>query len=97
MRIGRSLGLGIELSAELVIGRTRPYVACRPAKREAAGSITMRAVGCRKGPSAAVRKIVFELAPTRTTTTWGWDKGSKEAWVLGSCSPPKSLGLATVA
>ncbi len=51
--------------AELVhmTGRAQPNLTRTLAKLEAAGFITMKAVGRRKAPSAAVKKIVVEIDP----------------------------------
>jgi predicted transcriptional regulator len=51
--------------AELVqlSGRAQPNLTRTLAKLESAGFITMRAVGRRKAPSVAVRKIVVEIDP----------------------------------
>jgi predicted transcriptional regulator len=44
-------------------GRAQPNLTRTLAKFEAAGFITMKAVGRRKAPSAAVKKIVVEIDP----------------------------------
>ena len=44
-------------------GRAQPNLTRTLAKMEAAGFITMKAVGRRKAPSAAVKKIVVEIDP----------------------------------
>jgi predicted transcriptional regulator len=44
-------------------GRAQPNLTRTLAKLEAAGFITMKAVGRRKTPSAAVKKIVVEIDP----------------------------------
>lgn len=51
--------------AELVqmTGRAQPNLTRTLAKLEAAGFITMKAVGRRKAPSAAVKKIFVEIDP----------------------------------
>ena len=51
--------------AELVVmtGRAQPNLTRTLAKLEAAGFITMKTVGRRKAPSAAVRRIVVEIDP----------------------------------
>src|SRR5712692_2439054 len=51
--------------AELVTmtGRAQPNLTRTLAKFEAAGFITMKSVGRRKAPSAAVKKIVVEIDP----------------------------------
>src|SRR5216683_8331003 len=51
--------------AELVAmtGRAQPNLTRTLAKFEAAGFITMKSVGRRKAPSAAVKKIVVEIDP----------------------------------
>ncbi len=51
--------------AELVqmTGRAQPNLTRTLAKLEAAGFITMKAVGRRKAPSATVKKIVVEIDP----------------------------------
>jgi predicted transcriptional regulator len=51
--------------AELVqmTGRAQPNLTRTLAKLEAAGFIKMKAVGRRKAPSAAVKKIVVEIDP----------------------------------
>ncbi len=51
--------------AELVTmtGRAQPNLTRTLAKFEAAGFITMKTVGRRKAPSAAVKKIVVEIDP----------------------------------
>lgn len=51
--------------AELVqmSGRAQPNLTRTLAKLEAAGFITMKAVGRRKAPSVAVKKIVVEIDP----------------------------------
>lgn len=51
--------------AELVqlTGRAQPNLTRTLAKLEAAGFITMKAVGRRKRPSAAIKKIVVEIDP----------------------------------
>lgn len=51
--------------AELVqmTGRAQPSLTRTLAKLEAAGFITMKAIGRRKAPSAAVKKIVVEIDP----------------------------------
>lgn len=51
--------------AELVqmSGRAQPNLTRTPAKLASAGFITMNAVGRRKAPSAAVKKIVVEIDP----------------------------------
>jgi predicted transcriptional regulator len=51
--------------AELVTmtGRAQPNLTRTLAKFEAAGFITMKTVGRRKTPSAAVKKIVVEIDP----------------------------------
>ena len=51
--------------AELVemTGRAQPNLTRTLAKLEAAGFITMKSVGRRKAPSAAIRKIVVEIDP----------------------------------
>jgi predicted transcriptional regulator len=51
--------------AELVAmtGRAQPNLTRTLAKLEAAGFITMTAVGRRKAPSAAINKIVVEIDP----------------------------------
>jgi len=51
--------------AELVqlTGRAQPNLTRTLAKLEAAGFITMKAVGRRKAPSAAIKKIVVEIDP----------------------------------
>jgi len=51
--------------AELVqlSGRSQPNLTRTLAKLEAAGFITMRSLGRRKAPSAAIRKIVVEIDP----------------------------------
>lgn len=51
--------------AELVemTGRAQPNLTRTLAKLEAAGFITMKAVGRRKAPSTAIKKIVVEIDP----------------------------------
>ena len=51
--------------AELVAmsGRAQPNLTRTLAKMESAGFITMKAVGRRKAPSVAVKKIVVEIDP----------------------------------
>jgi predicted transcriptional regulator len=51
--------------AELVSmsGRAQPNLTRTLAKLEAAGFITMKSVGRRKAPSAAIKKIVVEIDP----------------------------------
>ena len=51
--------------AELVqlSGRSQPNLTRTLAKLEAAGFITMKSLGRRKAPSAAVKKIVVEIDP----------------------------------
>ena len=51
--------------AELVqlSGRSQPNLTRTLAKLEAAGFITMKLLGRRKAPSAAIRKIVVEIDP----------------------------------
>jgi predicted transcriptional regulator len=51
--------------AELVqlSGRSQPNLTRTLAKLEAAGFITMKSLGRRKAPSAAIRKIVVEIDP----------------------------------
>ena len=51
--------------AELVkiTGRAQPNLTRTLAKLEAAGFITMRVIGRRKAPSAAIKKIVVEIDP----------------------------------
>jgi predicted transcriptional regulator len=51
--------------AELVqlTGRAQPNLTRTLAKLKAAGFITMKAVGRRKAPSAAIKKIVVEIDP----------------------------------
>jgi predicted transcriptional regulator len=51
--------------AELVqlSGRAQPNLTRTLAKLKAAGFITMKAVGRRKAPSAAIKKIVVEIDP----------------------------------
>ena len=51
--------------AELVeiTGRAQPNLTRTLAKLEAAGFITMKVVGRRKAPSAAIKKIVVEIDP----------------------------------
>ena len=51
--------------AELVqmTGRAQPNLTRTLAKMEAAGFITMKAVGRRKTPSTAIKKIVVEIDP----------------------------------
>jgi predicted transcriptional regulator len=51
--------------AELVVmsGRAQPNLTRTLAKMESAGFITMKAVGRRKAPSVAVKKIVVEIDP----------------------------------
>ena len=51
--------------AELVqlTGRAQPNLTRTLAKLEAAGFIRMKAVGRRKAPSAAIKKIVVEIDP----------------------------------
>jgi predicted transcriptional regulator len=51
--------------AELVemSGRAQPNLTRTLAKMEAAGFITMKAVGRRKAPTVAVKKIVIEIDP----------------------------------
>ena len=51
--------------AELVqlTGRAQPNLTRTLAKLEAAGFITMKALGRRKAPSTAIRKIVVEIDP----------------------------------
>ncbi|MGH7115441.1 MAG: MarR family transcriptional regulator [Stellaceae bacterium] len=51
--------------AELVqmSGRAQPNLTRTLAKMEAAGFITMKALGRRKAPSVAVKKIVVEIDP----------------------------------
>ena len=51
--------------AELVelSGRAQPNLTRTLAKMESAGFITMKAVGRRKAPSVAVRKILVEIDP----------------------------------
>jgi predicted transcriptional regulator len=51
--------------AELVTmtGRAQPNLTRTLAKLEAAGFITMKSVGRRKAPSAAIKKIVIEIDP----------------------------------
>ncbi len=44
-------------------GRAQPNLTRTLAKLEAAGFITMKAVGRRKAPSASVKKIVVEIDP----------------------------------
>jgi predicted transcriptional regulator len=53
------------LVAELVAmtGRAQPNLTRTLAKLEAAGFITMKTVGRRKAPSAAINKIVVEIDP----------------------------------
>ena len=51
--------------AELVqvTGRAQPNLTRTLAKLEAAGFITMKAVGRRKAPSAAIKRIIVEIDP----------------------------------
>jgi predicted transcriptional regulator len=51
--------------AELVemSGRAQPNLTRTLAKMEAAGFITMKAVGRRKAPTVAIKKIVIEIDP----------------------------------
>jgi predicted transcriptional regulator len=51
--------------AELVAmsGRAQPNLTRTLAKMESAGFITMKAIGRRKAPSVAVKKIVVEIDP----------------------------------
>jgi predicted transcriptional regulator len=49
--------------AELVQMRSQPNLTRTLAKLEAAGFIRMKALGRRKAPSVAVRKIVVEIDP----------------------------------
>jgi len=51
--------------AELVdmTGRAQPNLTRTLAKLEAAGFITMKSVGRRKAPSAAIKKIIVEIDP----------------------------------
>ncbi len=51
--------------AELVqmTGRAQPNLTRTLAKLEAAGFITMRSIGRRRAPSAAIKKIVVEIDP----------------------------------
>ena len=51
--------------AELVemSGRAQPNLTRTLAKMEAAGFITMKAVGRRKAPTVAIKKIVVEIDP----------------------------------
>ena len=51
--------------AELVqmTGRAQPNLTRTLAKMEAAGFITMKTIGRRKAPSAAIKKIVVEIDP----------------------------------
>ena len=51
--------------AELVAmsGRAQPNLTRTLAKMESAGFITMKAVGRRKAPSVAIKKIVVEIDP----------------------------------
>jgi predicted transcriptional regulator len=44
-------------------GRAQPNLTRTLAKMEAAGFITMKAVGRRKAPSVAVTKIIVEIDP----------------------------------
>ena len=44
-------------------GRAQPNLTRTLAKLEAAGFITMRVIGRRKAPSAAIKKIVVEIDP----------------------------------
>jgi predicted transcriptional regulator len=44
-------------------GRSQPNLTRTLAKLEAAGFITMKSLGRRKAPSAAIRKIVVEIDP----------------------------------
>jgi len=44
-------------------GRAQPNLTRTLAKLEAAGFITMKSVGRRKAPSAAIKKIVVEIDP----------------------------------
>ena len=44
-------------------GRAQPNLTRTLAKMEAAGFITMKAVGRRKAPTVAVKKIVVEIDP----------------------------------
>jgi predicted transcriptional regulator len=44
-------------------GRAQPNLTRTLAKLEAAGFITMKSVGRRKTPSAAIRKIIVEIDP----------------------------------
>jgi len=46
-----------------ITGRAQPNLTRTLAKLEAAGFIKMKAVGRRKAPSAAVKKIVVEIDP----------------------------------
>jgi len=46
-----------------ITGRAQPNLTRTLAKMEAAGFIKMKAVGRRRAPSAAVRKIVVEIDP----------------------------------
>jgi len=46
-----------------ITGRAQPNLTRTPAKLEAAGFIKMTAVGRRRAPSAAVKKIVVEIDP----------------------------------
>mgnify|MGYP001576017775 FL=1 len=52
-------------AAELaqMTGRAQPNLTRTLAKLEAAGFVTMKAVGRRKAPSVAVKKIVVEIDP----------------------------------
>jgi len=47
----------------LLTGRAQPNLTRTLAKLEGAGFITMKAVGRRKAPSVAVKKIVVEIDP----------------------------------
>jgi predicted transcriptional regulator len=51
--------------AELVdmTGRAQPNLTRTLAKLEAAGFITMKSIGRRKAPSAAIKKIIVEIDP----------------------------------
>ena len=47
-------------------GRAQPNLTRTLAKLEAAGFITMKTIGRRKAPSAAIKKIVVEIDPYST-------------------------------
>jgi predicted transcriptional regulator len=49
--------------AEQMSGRAQPNLTRTLAKLESAGFITMKAVGRRKAPSVAIKKIVVEIDP----------------------------------